>query len=226
LLYSPRLDASTVVVFVFGSFNHAIFASQRQPAPASASTAAFHHLLSYLHVVNGHWRSVADQPIVLAARHELGRLGHCWGVLRLLLDLGEIKLLLLQQIIYGLCVGWLDTVLLSEILVLDDWLGDLAKHNRRVGVEVVTGLVVHDVLVQVAWLIVLGDLSLVVVVRFAADDIVGDLIWCFGGVGAELGHGYEGVGGVLRVAGVVGIDTHLAIEVKRREGGGHEWAVH
>ena len=67
-------------------------------------------------------------------------------------------------------------------------------------------------------------LCLVCEVAFAADNVVGDGVRCLGGVRTKLV--LEAVRRILRVASMVGIDTHLAVEVQRREGAGHEGAVH
>lgn len=72
---------------------------------------------SKLHVVDGRWRSIAYQAIMLS-RSELGLLIKGMRVLGHLLNLGELKLLLGQKIIYGLWILRRDVVDLSEIFFL------------------------------------------------------------------------------------------------------------
>ena len=116
-----------------------------------------------------------------------------------------------------------DVIDLAEVALLDERELDVAQHVGRVLVGVHAGVVVHDTAVQLARLVVLGQLALVAVVRFAGDDVIRDLVRRLGGVGAEFV--LEAVGHVLRVAGVIAVDAHGAVEVEGGVGGGHERAV-
>jgi hypothetical protein len=127
------------------------------------------------------------------------------------------------KIVYSASVFRSDVVDLRQIPLRDDRVVDVAQHLGRVGVQVGALLVAHDALVQLTGLIVLAELALVPVVGLARDDVVGDLVRCFGDVRAEFV--LEGVGGVLLAAAVVGVDAHGAVRVDAAEGTRHEGAV-
>jgi len=96
---------------------------------------------------------------------------------------------------------------------------------RRVCVQRSACIVVHDACVKLAGLVVLGELALVIVVRLAGDDVVGDGVRGFGDIGTELGEHDIAVGVDVCVATVVGVGTEVAVEVEGRVGGCHEGAV-
>ncbi len=144
--------------------------------------------------------------------------------LALRLDLTELEFLRRQSIVHGPRVGWLDLIQLREVLDLDDLFADPAEHSSSIIVQMLARDVRHDVLIQIAGLIILSErTSLVVEVAFARDDIITHFIRRFGGVGAEFVD--EAVRCVLWVLGVVSVDPHRAVEVQGRVGRGHEGAV-
>ena len=180
--------------------------------------------LVFLQLVERLLRHKSSQPVVLI-RPKLRLLLHRRRILALRLNLAEVKLLMLEvrQIVHPARVLRRNAVDLRQVSLRDDGVVDVREHLGCVGVQRRAGLVVHDALVELAWLVVLAELALVVVVALAADDGVGDLVGCFGGVGAELV--CEAVWQVLLAAGVVGVDAHGAIDVWRAERIGHEGTV-
>lgn len=70
-----------------------------------------------LHVVDGRWRRVAYQAVVLPGR-ELGLFVKGVGVLGHVLHFGEREVLLGEQVVYGLWVLGRDVVDLGEVFLL------------------------------------------------------------------------------------------------------------
>lgn len=70
-----------------------------------------------LHVVDGRWRRVAYQAVVLPGR-ELGLFVKGVGVLGHILHFGEREVLLGEQVVYGLWVLGRDVVDLGEVFLL------------------------------------------------------------------------------------------------------------
>jgi hypothetical protein len=181
-------------------------------------------LIEPLQLVERLLRHEASQPIILI-RPELRLLLHRRRILALLLHLAEIILLVLEvrKIVHGARILRINAVDLRQVPLRNDRVVDVRQHLSRVGVQRFASLVVHDALVELARLVVFGEFAFVVVVALARDDVVGDFVGGFGGVGAEFVR--EGVGGVLFAAGVVGVEAHGAIDVYGAEAAGHEGAV-
>ena len=167
-------------------------------------------------------RRKSNQPIVLPGP-ELGLFIRFLRPLRPLLYLLERELLLRQQIIHRPRVFGSDVIHLRQILHLNLGMPDEGERVRRVLMRVLPRPVVHDAVVELAGLIVFGELAFVRVMRFARDDIVGYGVWGFGHVRAELVG--EAVRYVLRVAGMVAVNAHLTVEVEGGIGAGHEGAI-
>lgn len=146
-------------------------------------TNCFAGIRPRLHVVNPTHRHT-HQPLT-GTRHELGRLGPLLSTLTRGLDLAEFKLLLGQQVIDGFGVARLDEILLRQIQDLDLRVANVAQHDGRVGVQVLALGLGHDLFVQRTRLVVVGQFAFMVEVRLAADDGVGDAIWCLGHIASE-----------------------------------------
>jgi len=101
-------------------------------------------------------------------------------------------------------------------IYLDISVLDKLEHVEGVGDGMLPPFRRHDPAPQLLSLVVLVFLCLMPVVALAAHNVVRDLVRRLGNIGAELVR--EAVGVVLLVSCVVGIDTHLAIELERREG--------
>jgi len=92
---------------------------------------------------------------------------------------------------------------------------DKLEHVEGVGDGMLPPFRRHDPAPQLLGLVVLVLLRLMPVVALATHNIVGDLVRRLGNIRAELV--CEAVGVVLLVSCMVGIDTHLAIELERCE---------
>jgi hypothetical protein len=98
---------------------------------------------------------------------------------------------------------------------LDIGVLDKLEHVEGVGDGVLPPLGGHDPSPQFLGLVVLVLLCLVPVVALAAHDVIRHLVGCLRDIWTELVR--EAVWHVLLVAGMVGINTHLTIELQRRE---------
>jgi len=99
---------------------------------------------------------------------------------------------------------------------LDISVFDKLEHVEGVGDGMLPPFRRHDPAPQLLGLVVLILLRLMPVVALAAHDIIRNLVRRLGNIRAELVR--EAVGVVLLVPCVVGIDTHLTIELERCEG--------
>ena len=100
---------------------------------------------------------------------------------------------------------------------------DKLQHVEGVGDGVLPPFRRHDPAPQLLGLVILVLLRLMPVVALAAHHIVRDLVRRLSNIRTELVR--EAVGVVLLVSSVVGIDTHLTIELERRERLRHEGAI-
>lgn len=141
-------------------------------------------------------------------------MGPLLGALARLLNLGEIKLLLRQQIIDRAGIARLDLELLREIQDLNLGVVDVAQHDGGIAVQMVALRLSHDALVQHARLLVLGVLAFVEEVGFARHDRVRDAVRRVRRIWAELAHRRIRVGRIVRVAAVVGVGAHRAVKVE------------
>jgi len=138
-------------------------------------------------VVEGVCGSEAHKSVILI-RSQLGLLVPHVSILAELLNLGEVKLLVLVscEVVHSASVLGSNVVDLSQEFFLDDRVVDVAHHLGCVRVEVCSCTIIHDTCVELADLVVLADLALVVVMALAGNDIVRNLVGRLSHVRTEL----------------------------------------
>lgn len=178
---------------------------------------------SISHVVDRSRRRIANQTILRGRRPELLLLCNGGRILAPLLHLGEVELLLRQQVVHAPRILWRDVVDLCEIAGLDLREADELQEVRCVLVQMLSRRGSHDASVQLPSLIILGWFPFVPVVGFPRDDVITDLVRCLGGIGSELVD--EAVWYVLWISGVVGIDAQLSVKVEAGVRRGHKGTI-
>lgn len=143
--------------------------------------------------------------------------------LRLRLDLAELEITVFEQIVDCLGVCRRDSVLLSEVVDLDDLEVDPFHEGGGVPVEVISGPVVQDFVVKVASLLVIAVLPFMPEVRLAGNDVASDKVGCLSGVGAELVG--KRVGGIVRIHAGIGVSPEGTGEIDGGVAVRHEGAV-
>lgn len=172
-----------------------------------------YYFQTILNLIERLLRRKARNPVSLL-RSELLRLANNVGFFRKLLNLTEVEAFMLEisKIVDASRILRCDVIDLRKIPLLNDREVDVREQSSSVDVQVLPCLFGHHSSVQLSRLIVLRHLAFVKVVRLSGDDVVGDLVRSFSGIGTELVG--KGVGGVLLVPSVVRVYPHLAIEVE------------
>ena len=162
-------------------------------------------------IIDRHIRSITSQALTIA-RPELSLLIPLMRCLRQFLDLRKLKFLLWEGGVDALSIVGANVVDLGEISLLYHRIPDESQQVGCVANSVLPLSIAHNAAPKLFRLVIVTLLTFMPVVALAGNDIVANEVWCLCNVWTKFVR--EAVWHVLLIAGMVGINAHLAIEVQ------------